>query len=282
MTNPYQQIVYVKPSDYAPTKEASLEVGIGNLGLEVFFHIIQSEQITLSTDITDHIVEDHTTVQDHITIKPRTFTMRGLISERVFIQPDTIYVDLPKESWDNKLTKLGFLIPPLSSDISSAINKVEAIANKIYGMGMKVYNAITATILGIKDLAMAVRGLSPSIKVDQTHQRWAKGRLQKSIIDILDYARVNRVPVKINTGWDSFYEDMYITDISVNQGDTYQQSELSVTVKQLRFTDVKVTELTQEKYNRYQQQNKDFTDTVTGQSEDNRTVWAREVDRAKN
>ena len=51
--------------------------------LDLCFQIIQSEQITLSTDITDHIVEDHTSVQDHITIKPRTYTMRGLISEKV-------------------------------------------------------------------------------------------------------------------------------------------------------------------------------------------------------
>ena len=91
------------------------------------------------------------------------------------------------------------------------------------------------------------------------------------------------MPVSVSTGWGgNLGENYYITDISVNQGDTYQQSELSVTIKELRFTDIKTVALTQEKLSRYQEMNKDFTDTVTGQSKDNRTVWAREVDRAKN
>ena len=63
--------------------------------------------------------------------------------------------------------------------------------------------------------------------------------LQLASINILDDARVNRKPVVIKTGWGEVYEPtnesaFYITDISVNQGDSYQQSELSVTVKELK------------------------------------------------
>jgi hypothetical protein len=242
--------------NYAPTQNTSKNNAIilalgANLTLEMFFHIIQSEQITLSTDITDHIVEDHTSVQDHITIKPRTFTMKGLISEKVFIQPDTIYIKRPSELWRNKLVKLGFLIPPLSSDVSSAINAVEAVANKIYGMGLKVYNAITGAIMTIRQ--MQGSPFASTIQVNQSHQRWSADRIQKAVIDILDYYRTNRIPISINTGWDKTLDNYYITDISVNQGDTYQQSELSVTVKQLRFTDIKTVKLTAEEISRYNQ-----------------------------
>ena len=67
------------------------------------------------------------------------------------------------------------------------------------------------------------------------------------------------MPVSVSTGWGgNLGENYYITDISVNQGDTYQQSELSVTIKELRFTDIKTVALTQEKLSRYQEMNKGF------------------------
>ena len=235
------------------------------LSLELCFHIIQSEQITLSNDITDHIVEDHTTVQDHITIKPRTFTMKGLISEKVFVHPDTIYIERPTESIRNKLVKLGVIAPSFSSNVSSAINAVEAVANKIYGIGMKAYNAITGAIMTIRRLQGSPFALTQ--RVDQYHARWANERIQRKVIEILDYYRVNRIPLKVETGWDmTLKNNYYITDISVAQGDTYQQSELSVTVKELRFTDTKWVKITNEDL-RNIQQDQEMNDTVTGLQE---------------
>lgn len=256
--------------NYAPIpnmpKDKSLMLSLAsNLTLELFFHIIQSEQITLSTDITDHIVEDHSMVQDHITIKPRTFTMRGLIAEKTYIVPDVIYIKQPEELWTNKLKKLAVLSPTLSSNISSAINAVESIANKINAIGLKIYNGITGAINTIKQLQGSP--FATTIRVNQAHARWSRDKIQKAVIDILDYYRVNRIPLSVNTGWGLELKDnYYITDIQVNQGDTYQQSELSVTVKELRFTDIKMVDLTKEKYDRYKIDNQNFTDTVTGQT----------------
>lgn len=265
MTNPYQTLVY-KRSHLAPVpKEKSLVLSLGqNLTLELFFHIIQSEQITLATDITDHIVEDHTSVQDHITIKPRTFTMKGLITEKVYIHPDSIEVDLPKEQLDKKLKKLGTLMPIMSSYVSSAVNAFEAIGGKLYGIGLKAYNSVVAVINGLKDFQKSLQGLKPVISVDVTHKRWSPELIQASVIQILDYYRVNRIPLSVNTGWGMELKDnYYITDISVTQGDTYQQSELSVTVKELRFTDIKMVKVTNEDL-RNLQQSQEMNDIVTG------------------
>lgn len=249
--------------------------------LDLCFQIIQSEQITLSTDITDHIVEDHTSVQDHITIKPRTYTMRGLISEKFYVHPDLAYSEIPPEPLSVKLTPLKIIAPRVNSTVQSAINAYEAIKNKvvqIYNIGKNILS------LGRYFSQRSTASIFPyTVQYDQRHEKWSKDKLQLKVIEVLDGFRVNRLPVSVSTGWGgNLGENYYITDISVNQGDTYQQSELSVTVKELRFTDIKTVALTQEKLSRYQEMNKDFTDTVTGQSEDNRTVWAREVDRAKN
>lgn len=271
---------------YAPVKgntqnEKYLVVSLAqNFTLEMCFHVIQSEQITLSTDITDHIVEDHTVVQDHITIKPRTFTMKGLISEKVYIHPDTIYIKRPSELWRNKLVKLGTIAPILSSYISSFINATEALANKVLSIGYKAYNAVTGAIMTINQ--MMGSPLAGSIRVEQGHKRWSDDRIQSAVIEVLDYCRMHRIPLSVNTGWGNTYDNLYITDISVNQGDTYQESELSVSLKQLRFTDIKMKKLTAEKYNRYKQRNSDMSDTRTGLIDDNKTVWARETDAKNN
>lgn len=255
-----------------------------NNKLVLCFHIIQGEQMTLSTDITDHIVEDHTSVQDHITIKPRTYTMRGLISEKVYEMPNKSKWNKWIERISNRLSPLKVLAPTVNSYFQSAINLYEAIENKIETIGQGIAHLKEDD--NYKTFFSKDYWLSKDS--DDNLGKWNKDLyLQKDIIDYLDYYRTQRIPVTIDTGWGSVYEPnnvsaFYITDVSINQGDSYQLSELSVTVKELRFTDIKVAELTKEKLNRYNLMNKDFTDTVTGQTDDNKTKWARDVDNARN
>ena len=239
-----------------------------NNKLVLCFHVIQSEQITLSTDITDHIVEDHTSVQDHITIKPLTFTMRGLISEKVYSDPRKSKWNQWIEQISNKLSPIKVLAPTVNSYFQSAINLYEAIESKIETIG-KGISRLTDNNNGKSFFS---KGYWSSQNSDDNLGRWNRDTyLQKDIIDFLDYYRTQRLPVTVDTGWGSVYEPtsesaFYITDVNVSQGDTYQQSELSVTVKELRFTDIKMVDLTTEKYNRYNLMNKDFTDAVTGQT----------------
>ena len=267
MTNPYQTTVF-RSTDYQQPEKKALVLSLGqNLTLELFFNIIQSEQITLSTDITDHIVEDHTTVQDHITIKPRTFIMKGLISEKTYVHPDSIDIDQPTEPLTAKLAKLAVLAPTMSSYVSSAVNAATAIGNKLASIGNKIMNGANAVVGGIvKGLLKAV-GLKQMINVNLEHNKWSEDMIQDRVIEILDYYRVNRIPLSVNTGWGLELKDnYYITDIQVSQGDTYQQSELSVTVKELRFTDIKLVKLTAEELSRYNQQSKEFTNVKAGYS----------------
>lgn len=253
-----------------------------NNKLVLCFHVIQGEQITLSTDITDHIVEDHTSVQDHITIKPLTFTMRGLISEKVYSDPRKSKYNQWIEQISNKLSPIKVLAPTINSYFQSAINLYEAIESKIETIGQGISHLIDNS----NGKSFFSKGYWSFKNVDDNLGRWNRDcYLQKDIIDYLDYYRTERLPVTVDTGWGSVYEPtaesaFYITDVSVNQGDTYQQSELSVTVKQLRFTEIKVTDLTNEKYNRYQQMSQEETDTVTGQN-DNRTAFAKKVDEVR-
>ena len=251
--------------------------GNKTLSLNLCFNTITSEQISLNTDITDHIVEDHTSVQDHITIKPITFTMNGLMSEKFYEHPDFAYAEIPPEPLSVKLAPLKTLAPTINSYVQSAINAYEAVKNKV----IQFYN-IAKNIISLVNYFRhrSVASVFPyTVQYDQRHTKWSKDRLQKAIIEVLNDFRVNRIPVTVDTGWGmGLYENFYITDINISQGDTYQQSELSVTVKELRFTDVKTVKMDKEMAERLQQQSQDFKDVVTGSINKDKTKWAAETD----
>lgn len=241
---------------------AKLMLEYRHCNVDLVFDIITSEQITLSTDITDHIVEDHTMIQDHITIKPRVFTMRGLISEKVYNHPDSVEVDIPDEPWKGTLGKLGVLAPIVSSNVFSAINAVEAGLYKIEQGISKVAGGINAGARKILKLL----GWKPSANL--VHEKWAQDMQQLTAITLLETCRINRIPVKVQTGWGEYLENnYYITDISVTQGDTYQQADLSVTVKEVRFATTETRKMTEEDVNRMQQQSAEANDTVTGSTD---------------
>lgn len=51
--------------------------GIGGF----LFDVVQDDAIELTSDITDHFVENNTAIQDQIALKPETITVRGLQAE---------------------------------------------------------------------------------------------------------------------------------------------------------------------------------------------------------
>lgn len=45
------------------------------------FDIINEDSVNLESDITDHYIEDNTTIQDQIALRPEVVTVRGLVGE---------------------------------------------------------------------------------------------------------------------------------------------------------------------------------------------------------
>jgi len=50
------------------------------------FDIVSEDSIELASDITDHFVENNSSVQDQIALKPETVTVRGLVGELVLTE----------------------------------------------------------------------------------------------------------------------------------------------------------------------------------------------------
>lgn len=49
------------------------------------FHIIDVEEMSVDSDVTDHFVEQNFAIQDHVSLKPIRFTLRGYMGELVDI-----------------------------------------------------------------------------------------------------------------------------------------------------------------------------------------------------
>ena len=225
----------------------TLRVANTEFYLDLIFANITRESIELNTEITDHLVEDNSYVQDHIAVKPIVYTMSGLIGEKVDKMKDDLTFMLPPETLTAKLNPLKSFIPTMTSYVQSAINVVITVRDKV----VSVYKTLLNTINNLKTLFVK----NPlTLTVDTRHEKWNRDKLQAGIYNILKDIRDNRIPVQVNTGWGFELNDYYILNVSLSQGDTYQQSELSVTLKELKFTTTQTRKFSNEDYQRYANQ----------------------------
>lgn len=82
-------------------------------GLGGFLFDIEDEtNVTLTADITDHFLEDNSTVQDHIALKPKKITLKGFVGELVHENDDSETSTVEKVT--QKLTVLNSYLPILS------------------------------------------------------------------------------------------------------------------------------------------------------------------------
>jgi hypothetical protein len=95
----------------------------GDFGIGGFlFDIRGQESLQLHSDITDHYVENNSAMQDHIALKPETFTVSGFVGELKNTPPQGM-TDISKEV--EKLQTLGPFLPQLTSAAQAVYNEVE-------------------------------------------------------------------------------------------------------------------------------------------------------------
>lgn len=75
--------------------------------------------VNLATEITDHFVEDSTTIQDHIAIKPKKVTLKSYVGELVYRQDESTDTFVQKAV--QKLTTLNEFLPEMTSMAEQAL-----------------------------------------------------------------------------------------------------------------------------------------------------------------
>ena len=81
------------------------------------FHIPQTEQVRMESDITDHYTDINTPVQDHIALKPVTITLTGLVGEYFYSV--------------NKIEDFLALVTPTLTLISEFMNQENPIVKQL-------------------------------------------------------------------------------------------------------------------------------------------------------
>lgn len=188
----------------------------------LLFNYEGENSASLSSDITDHYIENNTAVQDQIALKPVIITTQGFVGELNNIPPAALA--LVKTAAD-KLTPISAFLPSLS------ITALLAYANalQLYQVAQSTVNSAVSTWASINGNGgqSVINGSGLSSQPNQTQQ-------QIYFQQFYGYWR-SRTLFTIQTPW-AIFQDMAIMSLkSVQSAETRMVTDFDITFKQMRF-----------------------------------------------
>jgi len=191
------------------------------------FDVEGETSVELRAEITDHYLEDNTTVQDHIAIRPKALTLKGYVGEVVYQGDDR--GGQPIARITQKLTTLTPFLPVLSSAASQIVNTVKNDNLDLSELELTDINKITDYYAFTKNL------LPPSSKQEQAYMYF------KALME-------GKYLVSVQTPFE-FMNRMAIETVTARQGeDSKYISDFSITLKEIRTTQMLQTDVKNSKY----------------------------------
>lgn len=240
------------------TQKAALELFNGT-GL--VFSIINNHQATLSAQITDNFIENNTSLHDHIAIQPITVTLTGLVGDIVLTSEaaaQQIQDELEQAKARTRLSGNFFRLSNYT-EMLTGTDSSSLVATKLGTFGSLVPQMSNATKLAVGFIQQAYSAANRSLVNKWQNQNNAALNntpitQQESIIKEA-YARLrdtfySKSPNKVITPWET-YENMYIQSLEISQDEKNFVVDVSVTLKQLRFSSVQYTKANEEVLNAY-------------------------------
>ena len=123
-------LILVTPDKYTGFTKSEYDRNI----VGFVFNTIGDEVVNLQSDITDHYVEDNTSRQDHIALRPITITVSGFIGELNNVVPDDL---LPVKEALDRLSAIDSYVPSVTITARKAYN----VAAQIYALSAKIQDA---------------------------------------------------------------------------------------------------------------------------------------------
>jgi hypothetical protein len=183
--------------------------------------------VTLQSEITDHYAEDGTTVNDHIVIKPVRLALRGYVGELVYAKQTGLLGMLNLVQ-----SKLSMVPAYLGKYTPQALGKV----TKVLGQATSVVNKVDNALARVKNIV----GIFDKSAPQSTKQ--AKAFAQLEALQASGQVFLVETPYKV-------FDNMTIEQLVVTQSeDTKFQSDISVTLKQLRFVSTQLVTAGQDRY----------------------------------
>lgn len=174
------------------------------------FDIVGDESVELSSDITDHFVENNTAIQDHIALKPEQVQVRGIVAELVSA----------RATEDTQSTVSDPL--PINPDFVPALAP-GAEAQRVAQEEIAVQDA-SAVISG-QSLFGYYSNRTPSPNITR----------QAKAFNYFRQLWLGRQLFSVETPW-GYWNNMAISSIRVEQReDTRFRSDFTITFKKIRF-----------------------------------------------
>lgn len=223
---------------------------LGAQGIGGFvFDVVREDKVELKSDITDHWIEDNTTIQDHIANSPELITITGFISELYYApngkvnQTESIAKSLFAEAVVEKLQDIAALVPPFNN---SVLSKAQQSANQ--NSAATVITQKTANRLQ----NLVEIGLRSTI---------ADTRQQQAYM-ILESLRRTKQLITVETPFEYFPTCAIQQVVAIQPEDSKYQSEFTVTLKKMNFANVTFTDISN---TQLQGRNADMKAAVTNQ-----------------
>ncbi len=181
------------------------------------FDIEEDSMVELSSDITDHYVENNTALQDHIALRPVEIETNGCVGELVQLGDNGLVGDQPPGQAPATLEDNPDMTPELTP---------EAEQNRV--LNDAVDESTAAGIVDTNTLAGYFGHSSP--------QPPQITRQSNALLYFFEL-REARMLFTVETPW-GFWINMAISNITVKQGkDSKYQSDFTVRFKQISFAD---------------------------------------------
>lgn len=171
------------------------------------------EEVAFESEITDNWVEDNTSAQDHIGLKPMTITLSGYVGELTNkVKPEEKIV----QRADTMLSGVSAFIPELTTSAQYVMNR----AREVYG----IYEKANQTVDRLEDFMEQI-----PVPEEVTNQQKVYGKFEQ--------IWSNRRLVTVYTPFGAF-NNMAIQSLNARQDeDSSYISSFSVTFKQIRKVD---------------------------------------------
>lgn len=186
-------------------------------GLGGFVFDVESEtNVMLSTEITDHFLEDNSTVQDHIAIKPKKVTLKNYVGELVFREDDDTETVIQQVT--QKLTILDSFLPTLSA----AATQINATIQNDEASGASLKNVTLDSVNKMTDYWAFAQNISPPVNKQEQAYLYFKALMEGKFL------------VSIQTPFE-FMSNMAIESIMAEQGEGSNAiGSFTITLKQIR------------------------------------------------
>jgi hypothetical protein len=196
----------------------------GNQGVKginnFLFHIPQSEELTLSAQITDHYVQDNFAGQDHVICEPLRIRLVGIIAELIY-EKDRIEAYLDQVL--DRLGPLGVLNPSMSQTATQYLSQYN-----------RTKQAVTQAFDMLKKTGNQLLGKDTLNKQQEAFETLYKWFVQRSMPGYPKSAEL----LSVETPWHTF-NNMAIETVTFSQDEsTKDMSTVEVTLKQIRMLKV--------------------------------------------